>query len=75
MHHDQGGLDDALTEYRKCLAIQEARLGLDHPSAAAFSFYGNIGSVLQGKGDLDSALTELRKGLAIFEATLRSALI
>ena len=54
MHHDQGGLDDALTEYRKCLAIQEARLGLDHPSAAAFSFYGNIGSVLQGKGDLDS---------------------
>jgi len=61
----QGKQDDALTYYRKALAIQEQVLGTDHIDTAAT--YQNIGLLLKDQGKHEQALGFLLKTLAIHE--------
>ena len=60
--------DEALMELRKGLAIQESKLGKDHPDTA--TTYNNIGQALYRQGKHDEALVEHRKCVAIQESKL-----
>ena len=68
LDNGQGKYVDALVQYRKCLVINVAKLGKDHPWTA--SSHSCIGNALNRLGKHGDALVELRKGLAIYEATL-----
>jgi tetratricopeptide (TPR) repeat protein/predicted Ser/Thr protein kinase len=65
---DEGKLDESLAHMQRALAIQEQRLGPDHPDVA--SLLGNIGLGLHEQGKPEQALEHLRRALAIQEAVL-----
>ena len=51
---NQGKYDEALVEYRKCLAVQKAKLDKNHPDVA--KTYNDIALVLdRGQGQYDEA--------------------
>ena len=66
---EQGDVDGALGEWRKCLDLAQKQLAL-HPGEAAWMTnvalaHHNIGTLLEFKGDLDGALRSYRQSLAL----------
>ena len=58
------GLDEALVQYRKALAVREKVFGKD--STLTATSYHNIGSVLYDLGMYDEAMVELQRAFEIY---------
>ena len=63
-----GGWGEAEDLHRKALALQESRLGPDHPDVALS--LNSIALLMMDRGELEAAAPLLERALAIFERTL-----
>jgi tetratricopeptide (TPR) repeat protein len=68
IYRDKGDYDRAIEFFEKAIAIEEEKIGKDHPDTAIS--YDNLASVYSFKGDYDRAIELYERALKIKEAKL-----
>ena len=71
VYYNQGKYDEALAYHEKCLNIQLAKLGQDHPDVA--TTYNNIAFVYAVQNKFNEALGFFKKSLEISDVKLGTA--
>jgi eukaryotic-like serine/threonine-protein kinase len=68
VHDLRGEYDEALSSYRRALAITEELLGPSHANVG--NIFAHIGSAQRERGDYEAAVTDLRRAVEVLEQAL-----